>query len=211
MGLFDTKKCACCGKEAGLITGLFGNELAGGGYLCGDCRKLCTPGDLKFKQMSLDAVKANMAVAAANRKKGTSEFRETRKLKAGAYRDKNFLSVDENHGWFMSEAAGDGWVYSLDDIYFYGLVFETAKLEEGQHFSVDTYTCPELPKCPEGVRITDVKMKILLLDNELGVNELNLDLTPSFSSDEGEIRGAYARMHDFVDMMKVYKASKKKS
>ncbi len=210
MGLFDTKKCAFCGKEAGLITGLFGNDLAGGAYLCGECRKLCTPGDLKFSEMSVDDVKANMAIAAANRKKATSEYRETRKIKTGAYRDKNFLSVDENHGWFMNETDDSGWVYNLDDIYYYGLVFETALLEEGQYFHVDTYSCPELPKCPEGVRITDAKLKILLTDNELGVKELNLDITPSFSADEGEIRGAYACMHDFVEVMKVYKTAKKK-
>ncbi|MBR4455189.1 MAG: hypothetical protein IKS32_03090 [Solobacterium sp.] len=210
MGLFDTKKCVICGKEAGLITGLFGNDLAGGGYLCGDCRKLCTPGDLRFSQMSVDDVKANMAVAAANRKKATSEFRETRKIKTGAYRDRNLLSVDENHGWFMCEADEDGWVLNLDDIYYYGLLFETSKLEEGQHFTIDTYSCPELPNCPEGIRIISVKLKILLADNELGVNELSLDLTPMFSPGENDIRGAYACMHDFVEVMKAYRTAKKK-
>jgi len=210
MGLFDKKTCAICGSQTGAILGLFGSELAGGEYLCPDCRKKCTPNpNLKFSKMTLDEVKADMAVAAANRQKGTSEFHSTLKIKNGAYRDRSFLDLDENHGWFMNTALNDGWVYSLDDIYFYTIELTTEKLAEGQTFYADTSRYPELPKCPDGCRITGASLKILLLENELGIDSLNLNLLTQ-SGDEKEVRGAYACVHDFVEAMKEYRTAHRK-
>ena len=210
MGLFDKKTCAVCGGQSGVIVGLFGADLAGGAYLCPGCRNKCTPGNLNFRNMTLDDVKANMAIAETNKKKGSTEFRSTRKIQTGAFRDKPFLDIDENHGWFMNTADNDGWVYSLDDIYFYGPEFETAKLELGQSFHLDTYNYPELSKCPEGIRITAAKLKILMVENELGVSQLSIDLLSGSSADENAVRGACAAIHDFAEAVKAYKTNRKK-
>ncbi len=149
MGLFDGNKKTCdlCGEKMGLLGGIFTSEdLADGKTICGSCRGKCTPGELRFSAMTLDDVKANIAVAAANKKKGAAEFKATQKIKKGAYRGDDFVDIDANHGWFMNAEEKDGWVYSLDDVYYFNLDLDYAPLEEGQGFEVRTEDYPELPK-----------------------------------------------------------------
>ena len=56
MGLFDKKTCAICGASVGLLGGLSGENLAGGAYMCGDCRKKCIPDEtLNFKAFQISA------------------------------------------------------------------------------------------------------------------------------------------------------------
>ena len=175
MGLFDGNKKTCdlCGEKMGLLGGIFTSEdLADGKTICGSCRGKCTPGELRFSAMTLDDVKANIAVAAANKKKGAAEFKATQKIKKGAYRGDDFVDIDANHGWFMNAEEKDGWVYSLDDVYYFNLDLDYAPLEEGQGFEVRTEDYPELPKIPQGVRVTDAKLVIWLTDNELAVNKV---------------------------------------
>ena len=149
MGLFDGNKKTCdlCGEKMGLLGGIFTSEdLADGKTICGSCRGKCTPGELRFSAMTLDDVKANIAVAAANKKKGAAEFKATQKIKKGAYRGDDFVDIDANHGWFMNAEEKDGWVYSLDDVYYFNLDLDYAPLEEGQGFEVRTEDYPELPR-----------------------------------------------------------------
>ncbi len=177
MGLFDGNKKTCdlCGEKMGLLGGIFTSEdLADGKTICGSCRGKCTPGELRFSAMTLDDVKANIAVAVANKKKGAAEFKATQKIKKGAYRGDDFVDIDANHGWFMNAEEKDGWVYSLDDVYYFNLDLDYAPLEEGQGFEVRTEDYPELPKIPQGVRVTDAKLVIWLADNELAVNKVEI-------------------------------------
>ena len=211
MGLFDSNKKTCdlCGEKMGLLGGIFSSEdLADGKTICGSCRGKCTPGELKFSAMTLDDVKANIAVAEANKKKGAAEFKATQKIKKGAYRGDEFVDIDAGHGWFMNAEEKDGWVYSLDDVYYFNLDLDYAPLEEGQGFEVRTEDYPELPKIPQGVRVTDAKLVIWLTDNELAVSKVEIRAAAGFSPDEGDIRGAYAAAHDFFLALKDYRASK---
>ena len=107
----------------------------------------------------------------------------------------------------MNAEEKDGWVYSLDDVYYFNLDLDYAPLEEGQGFEVRTEDYPELPKIPQGVRVTDAKLVIWLADNELAVNKVEISAA-GFSPDEGDIRGAYAAAHDFFLALKDYRASK---
>jgi len=210
MGLFDGNKKTCdlCGEKIGLLGGIFtAEELAGGATICGSCRGKCTPGDLKFSAMTLDDVKANIAVAEANKKLGATEFKATQKIKKGAYRANDFLDVDANHGWFMNADEKNGWVYSLDAVYYFNLDMEYAPLEEGQSFEVRTEDYPELPRIPQGVKVTEAKLVLWLMDNELGVDKVTVNAA-GYSPDEGDIRGAYAAAHDFFLAWKDYKQSK---
>ena len=151
MGLFDKKTCALCGASVGLLGGMLGENLADGAYMCGDCRKKCIPDKtLDFSAMTVDAAKALIAVADANKKKGAAEFHATRQFSSGMYADMPALDVDEDHGWFMNASARDGWVYELDDIYTFCLDVTTIPLSEGEVYNVNLHPYPQLPACAIG-------------------------------------------------------------
>ena len=210
MGLFDKKTCALCGASVGLLGGMLGENLADGAYMCGDCRKKCIPDKaLDFNALTVDAAKALIAVAEANKKKGASEFHATRQFTAGMYADMPALDVDEDHGWFMNAAAKDGWVYELDDIYTFCLDATTAPLAEGENYSLNLYPYPQLPVCPSGQKVIDLKLKLWLLDNELGVDMLEISLIPAFAPSEEHVQSAYACAQDFYSFMKSRRMAQK--
>ena len=210
MGLFDKKTCALCGEKIGLLGGIFSSEdLAGGDTICGDCHRKCTPGQLNFKDMTLDDVKANIAVAETNKRKGAAEFCTTRQFFAGAYNDSPVLDVDEAHGWFMNAETKDGWVYELDDIYTFCLDVTTAPLSEGEDYNVNLYSFPQFSACPSGQKVIDAKLKIWLLDNELGVDMLAFNLLSAFAPDEEQVQNAYACVQDFYSFMKSRRMAQK--
>ena len=210
MGLFDKKTCALCGASVGLLGGMLGENLADGAYMCGDCRKKCIPDKtLDFSAMTVDAAKALIAVAEANKKKGASEFHATRQFTAGMYADMPALDVDEDHGWFMNAAAKDGWVYELDDIYTFCLDATTAPLAEGENYSLNLHPYPQLPASPSGQKVIDAKLKLWLLDNELGVDMLEISLIPAFAPSEEHVQSAYACAQDFYSFMKSRRMAQK--
>lgn len=210
MGLFDKKTCALCGASVGLLGGMLGENLAGDAYMCGDCRKKCIPDEtLNFKAMTVDAAKALIAVAEANKKKGASEFHATRQFSSGMYADMPALDVDEGHGWFMNAAKKDGWVYELDDIYSFCLDVTTTPLTEGEEYNVNLHPYPQLPACPSGQKVIDAKLKLWLLDNELGVDILEINLIPAFAPSEEHVQSAYACAQDFYSFMKSWRMAQK--
>ena len=210
MGLFDKKTCALCGASVGLLGGMLGENLADGAYMCGDCRKKCIPDKaLDFNALTVDAAKALIAVAEANKKKGASEFHATRQFTAGMYADMPALDVDEGHGWFMNAATKDGWVYALDDIYTFCLDVTTAPLTEGENYSLNLHPYPQLPVCPSGQKVIDAKLKLWLLDNELGVDMLEISLIPAFAPSEEHVQSAYACAQDFYSFMKSRRMAQK--
>ena len=210
MGLFDKKTCALCGASVGLLGGMLGENLAGDAYMCGDCRKKCIPDEtLNFKAMTVDAAKALIAVAEANKKKGASEFHATREFSSGMYADMPALDVDEDHGWFMNAAKKDGWVYELDDIYSFCLDVTTTPLTEGEEYNVNLHPYPQLPVCPSGQKVIDAKLKLWLLDNELGVDMLEISLIPAFAPSEEHVQSAYACAQDFYSFMKSWRMAQK--
>ena len=210
MGLFDKKTCALCGASVGLLGGMLGEDLADGAYMCGDCRKKCIPDkNLDFNALTVDAAKALIAVAEANKKKGASEFHATRQFTSGMYADMPALDVDEDHGWFMNAAAKDGWVYELDDIYTFCLDATTAPLAEGENYSLNLHPYPQLPVCPSGQKVIDLKLKLWLLDNELGVDMLEISLIPAFAPSEEHVQSAYACAQDFYSFMKSRRMAQK--
>ena len=210
MGLFDKKTCALCGASVGLLGGMLGENLADGAYMCGDCRKKCIPDkNLDFKAMTVDAAKALIAVAEANKKKGASEFHATRQFTAGMYADMPALDVDEDHGWFMNAAKKDGWVYALDDIYSFCLDVTTTPLTEGENYSLNLHPYPQLPVCPSGQKVIDARLKLWLLDNELGVDMLEISLIPAFAPSEEHVQSAYACAQDFYSFMKSRRMAQK--
>ncbi len=210
MGLFDKKSCAFCGASVGLLGGLSGENLAGGAYMCGDCRKKCIPAkDLNFSAMTVDTAKALMAAAETNKRKGAVEFRATRQFIAGAYHDRPVLDVDEAHGWFMNASTKDGWVYELDDIYSFCLDVTTIPLTEGEVYNVNLHPFPQLPACTSGQKVIDAKLKIWLLDNELGVDMLEFSLLPVIAPDETQVQSAYACAQDFYNFMRSYRMAQK--
>ena len=145
-----------------------------------------------------------MEAAKDSRRKG-QEFQVTRRISTGHYRDEKLIEVDERHGWFRKAGEDNGLVYELDDIFNFTMNVEMSVLESGQHFDLSTYEYPELPKCPDGCRITIGKLIIWFAKNELGLNKLEFDLIPSFSPDEGDVRGGYACAHEFFEMMRDYR------
>ncbi len=208
MGLFDKKTCAVCGEQSGVITGLFGETLAGGEYLCGKCRQKCTPDkNLNFRKMTIEDVKANMAIAEANRKKGISEFKATRRIQIGKLRDQPGLDLDETHGWMMNAEAKDGWVYNLNDVFNFSLVLGYEPLSAEETFSVNTSKYPELPVCPEGIKISSAKLVIWLRENELGKDQIELELASPAFMDEDSVLAAYASAHEFFEFMKSFKTA----
>ena len=210
MGLFDKKTCALCGASVGLLGGMFGENLADGAYMCGDCRRKCIPDEtLDFNAMTVDAAKALIAVAEANKKKGASEFHATRQFTAGMYADMPALDVDEGRGWFMNAAKKDGWVYELDDIYSFCLDVTTAPLEEGENYSLNLHPYPQLPVCPSGQKVIDARLKLWLLDNELGVDMLEISLIPGYAPSEEQVQSAYACAQDFYSFMKSRRMAQK--
>ena len=210
MGLFDKKTCALCGASVGLLGGMLGENLADGAYMCGDCRKKCIPDKtLDFSAMTVDAAKALIAVAEANKKKGASEFHATRQFSSGMYADMPALDVDEDHGWFMNAAKKDGWVYELDDIYSFCLDVTTTPLTEGEEYNVNLHLYPQLPACPSGQKVIDAKLKLWLLDNELGVDMLEISLIPAFAPSEEHVQSAYACAQDFYSFMKSWRMAQK--
>lgn len=205
MGLFGGgDKCVFCGKEQGFLGGVFGINLAGGEYLCGDCRDKCAAGDVDFSKLTVDDVRGMMEAAKASRRKA-QEFQATRKLYTGRNRDCDFLEIDEKHGWFRKTSERDGLIYNLNDIFNFTVSVEMSVLESGQRFDFYTYEFPELPKCPEGCRIGLAKLVIWFAKNDLGLDKLELDLIPSISPDEVEARGGYACAHEFFLLMRDYR------
>lgn len=215
MGLFGKKKiCAVCGGKVGFL----GYKLAGGEFLCSDCRTKCTPGsNLDFNNMTSYDIEANMKVAEANKAKGTDEFTATREFFTGADYDKPILAVDETHGWFMDTSKNDGWVYNLDDISSYNMRINTSEKSEDEKedvgflewlFEPDFYSAyPELPQCRSDEKIVGAYLKIRFRDNELGVDDIELDVFPGLFTDEDDVRAAYTCCHDFYEFMDSYRSN----
>lgn len=217
MGLFGfgnkdkpKKVCALCGGKVGF----FGYKLGDGQHICADCRSECTPGtNLNFSSMTLEDVKDNIAIASANQEKGASEFSSTIEFYTGARRDKPVIFVDEDHGWFMNAAKDDGWVYNLDDISYYNMRISTSELSDEEKggfldwlFAPDFYTAyPELPRCPFNEKVVGAYLNIRLLDNELGVEDIDIDVFPGLFTDEEDVRAAYECCHDFYEFMNEYR------
>ena len=204
MGLFDGgDRCVFCGKESGFLGSVFGINLAGGEYMCGDCRDKCAAGEIDFSKLTVNEVRDMMEAARNNRRKG-QEFQVTRTISTGRYREDKLIEVDERHGWFRKAREDNGLVYELDDIFNFTMNVEMSVLESGQHFDLSTYEYPELPKCPDGCKVTIGKLNIWFAKNELGLNKLEFDLIPAFSPDEGDVRGGYACAHEFFEIMRDY-------
>lgn len=209
MGLFDGgDRCVFCGKESGFLGSVFGINLAGGEYLCGDCRDKCAAGEIDFSKLTVNEVRDMMEAAKANRVKG-QDFQVTRRISTGRHRDEKLIEVDERHGWFRKAGDSNGLVYELRDIFNFTVNVEMSVLESGQHFDLSTYEYPELPKCPDGCRINTGKLNIWFAKNELGLEKLELDLIPSFSPDEDDVRGGYACAHEFFEMMRDYRNARR--
>ncbi len=206
MGLFggNDKKCVFCGKEQGFLAGVFGINLAGGEYMCGDCREKCAPGDIDFSKLTVNNVRGMMEAMNDNRRKG-QDFQATRKLNTGRNRNVDFLEVDEKHGWFRKASEKDAIIFDLNDVFHFTVNVEMAVLEEGESFDFYTYEYPELPRCPEGCRVTSAKLVIWFVKNRLGLEKLELDLIPTFSPEEGDARGGYACAHEFFELMRDYR------
>ena len=216
MGLFGfgkkdkpKKECALCGGKVGF----FGYKLAGGQILCSDCRSQCTPGsNLDFNSMTPEDVKENIAIASANLEKGASEFNSTREFYTGSNHDRPVLFADEDHGWFMNAAKDDGWVYNLDDITYYNMRISTSDLDDEEKggfldwlFAPDFYSAyPELPQCPYNKKIIGAYLTLRLLENELGIDEVEIDVFPGLFTDEEDVRAAYRCCHEFYEFMDEY-------
>jgi hypothetical protein len=215
MGLFGNDKyCVICGSKSGFLGGLFWYDLADGSHICSSCRDKCTPGELKFDAMTADAVRANIAFAAENKRKAAQEFHATRQLKAGAYRNRDCIEIDENHGWFKDMTHNNGWVYDLNDIYTFHmhLVTRRPELDElANGIDWTNYTYDELPKYPEGDFLTEAKLRIYLMDNGLSVTKVEADLVPSWNPDDSELRGGYECAHEFYEFMRNYRNNQKMS
>lgn len=212
MGLFGKKKtCALCGGKVGFL----GYNLAGGEYLCSDCRTKCTPGtNLDFNKMTSADIEENIKIAESNKAKGAEEFTATREFYTGADHDKPVIAVDETHGWLMDIAKNDGWVYDLDDISYYNMRLSTTEKSDEEKadesfldwlFSPDFYSAyPELPQCPRREKIIGAYLKLKFRDNELGVDYVEFDVMPGFFTDEDDVRSAYELCHDFYEFMDYY-------
>ena len=125
------------------------------------------------------------------------------------YADMPALDVDEGHGWFMNAAKKDGWVYELDDIYSFCLDVTTAPLAEGEEYNVNLHPYPQLPACPSGQKVIDARLKLWLLDNELGVDMLEISLIPAFAPSEEHVQSAYACAQAFYSFMKSWRMAQK--
>ncbi len=211
MGLFGPKKiCSICGGKVGF----FGYDLAGDDHLCGNCRDKCTPGNLDFSSMTVRDVKKNMKIAEENKAAGQEDFQATYELYTGKDFDKPVIFIDEDNGWFMNAARDDGWVYCLDDITSYRMRITTTKDDEEEEkgflewlFEPDFYSdFPDLPRVPDGQKLTGAYLKIKLADNELGVDEIEIDVFPGLFTDEDDVRASYQCCQDFYDFMDEYRS-----
>ena len=211
MGLFGpAKMCALCGGKVGLLGG---HKLANGLYICGDCTDQCTPGAKNlFEGMSPEDVKANMALAEENIKKGQEVFSATRIFYAGYRHDKEILEVDENHAWFKDMTNNQGWVYDLDAVSNYTMRLDTYKIDADDKdeyerfkwaFSPEFYTrYPELPHVPEGERTSNATLSLRFMNNELGVTELEISLLPNFFTDREDYMSSFDCCNEFIQFMK---------
>jgi hypothetical protein len=109
----------------------------------------------------------------------------------------------------MNASTKDGWVYELDDIYSFCLDVTTIPLTEGEVYNVNLHPFPPLPACTIGQKVVDAKLKIWLLDNELGVDMLEFSLLPVIAPDETQVQSAYACAQDFYNFMKSYRMAQK--
>jgi len=210
MGIFgDDKKCVICNREAGLLGGLTGTTLADGSYLCSDCSGRCV-GKCEFEKMKTQDVRDSIAAGEANKRRAEGDYHATRTFSTGRARDVELLTVDENHGWLMSPALDDGWVYDMDDIYTFSMDLEFEPLERGEKYDLNTEPFPELPKCPEGARVSDATLTLRLLENAKGTDKIEVDLIPAIFRDLEDVRSAYACAHDFFEFMRLYRTKQRK-
>lgn len=209
MGLFGKDaKCAFCGKEAGLLGKLAGYTLADGAYLCPDCREKCTPcDDDAFEKMTVADVRASMETAKALRE-GAQSFKGTKTLFTGRHGDVAVIEANKDSGQFKP-TKDDGWVYNLNDVFFFSLNLETSRLDEDEIYFFGTSDYPELPKCPKGCSIDGASPVIWFSKNDLGSEKLEIDLVPSLLSNRDDIRGAYQCAHEFFELMKDFRSAQK--
>jgi hypothetical protein len=109
----------------------------------------------------------------------------------------------------MQTEEKNGWVFNLDDIFYFNMDLTFAPLEEGESFSVYTDDYPELPRIPYGMRVTDASLVLWFADSELGVDKLALRLL-GFAPGEDDVRSAYLCAHEFFEIMKTYRIAQKK-
>ena len=211
MGLFGpAKMCALCGGKVGLLGG---HKLANGLYICGDCTDKCTPGaKYLFEGMSPEDVKSNMALAVKNKKKGEDLFSTTRIFYTCYRHDKPVLEVDETHAWFKDKTNEEGWVYDLDAVSNYSMRLDSYRIDPDDKeeyeryqwaFSPEFYTrYPDLPRVPQGERISNAMLSLKFMNNELGVKELDISLLPNFFTDREDYMAAFDCCNEFFAFMK---------
>lgn len=79
-------------------------------------------------------------------------------------------------------------------------------------FAPDFYSAyPELPQCPRGEKIIGAYLKLRLLDNELGVDEMEFDVFPGIFTDEEDVRAAYECCHEFYTFMQNYRMNRQRT
>lgn len=216
MSFMDKKTCAICGENAGRV---FNQKIANDLSICNRCKDKCTPGltAKQMKNMTVEQIRQDIQIAQENRALYRTRFEVTRKIKAGTGRNKPLLNADENNGWFVDAREKEPYVYRISDIVNHYLALKTSALgpEEKKRRESAGYLewlydpsfydgYPEQPRCPEGRKITAMKYRIELSDNELGIDELEFDVMPGMFSDKKDIMKAYEVSHDIYEFLTNY-------
>ena len=124
MAIFKKKNCSVCGKEVSLISR---QKIAGGEYICGDCRSLCSPRikDTRFETMSAADVTGHIKEHNRNIQHLAIDYRETDCVTKGLLMKKKLISADQEHFWWYLPEEKNPDLFSFADIASWKLVLET--------------------------------------------------------------------------------------
>jgi hypothetical protein len=112
----------------------------------------------------------------------------------------------------MDMTNSQGWVYDLDAVSNYTMRLDTYKIDDNDKeeyerykwaFSPEFYTrYPDLPRVPQGERISNIMLSLRFMNNELGVTELDISLLPNFFTDREDYMSAFDCCNEFFAFMK---------
>ncbi|MBQ7887342.1 MAG: SHOCT domain-containing protein [Clostridia bacterium] len=215
MEFFRKKFCCLCGKKAGLLGR---QEIAGGEYLCGDCRVKCSAEitSERYLELTKDEIEAQFELLKKDAQHAQDEFEETSAVIKGTFTTTTIFSVDEKRGAWRAPASLNGFVYGFDQVKDYYLHLDTRYLTQEERedrrdhgalgmmdflaglahgVSMDR----RLPVCPPDEEIT--KMEVYVVVDHPYADQVCIPVMDAIFVSSSDIRDGYRAAAEIISLL----------
>lgn len=220
MGLFEKKECVLCGAKAGLFSR---EKIAGGAFICGDCRKKISPYTTGFSRMTLEDVKEQIRIKEENDRRYQSEFVTSRRFDFDSRHP--IMAVDDTHGAFAILTNERPDIFTFSQIVSYNVDLSVSKLSDKEREEAEAQgqnsgllgvlnfifsdevglRYPDMPRCPSGHKVTGMHFVIEFGPNPFNAEKTRINMMPGWSNAADQLDKAYRCANDIYQCIKEYK------